>query len=166
MQCCHWVMKISQQITVTSINSFGVCVCVCVCVCIDVCMCMYICMYIYMHISSSMGLSSLQWFFFTQNLSFAICGIYISRLGGVIVRVLVVGLSVRGFKPDRGDGFLRAIRICRTTSLGEEVKPSAPYRKVLGYLKITCKYEQKYFARPNSYSFRSFLLIATTLLCH
>jgi hypothetical protein len=32
-------------------------------------------------------------------------------------------------------------------SLGEEVKPSAPYRKILGHLKITWKYEQKYFAR-------------------
>jgi hypothetical protein len=63
--------------------------------------------------------------------------IYISRLGGVIVRVLVVGLSFRGFKPDRGYGFLRAIRICSMISLGEEVKPSAPYRKILGHLKIT-----------------------------
>jgi hypothetical protein len=39
-----------------------------------------------------------------------------SRLGGVIVSVLAIGPKVRGFKPGRGDGFLRAIKIRSMTS--------------------------------------------------
>jgi hypothetical protein len=33
-----------------------------------------------------------------------------SRLGGEILSVLAIRLKVRGFKPGRGDGFLRAIK--------------------------------------------------------
>jgi hypothetical protein len=32
------------------------------------------------------------------------------RLGGVVVSVLATGPKRRGFKPGRGDGFLRAIK--------------------------------------------------------
>jgi hypothetical protein len=39
--------------------------------------------------------------------------------------------NVRGFKPGRGDGLLRTIKIRRTTSFGGEVKPSTPCRKIL-----------------------------------
>jgi hypothetical protein len=40
-----------------------------------------------------------------------------------MVSVLVIGPKVRGFKPGRGDGFLRAIKIRRNFSSGGEVKP-------------------------------------------
>jgi hypothetical protein len=33
---------------------------------------------------------------------------------------------------------------------GGEVKSEAPYRKILRHVKIPCKYEQKYFSKPNS----------------
>jgi hypothetical protein len=45
---------------------------------------------------------------------------------------------------------LRAINIRSTTSFGGEIKPDAPCRNILGHVKIVCKYEQKYFAKPNS----------------
>jgi hypothetical protein len=55
--------------------------------------------------------------------------------------VLVIGLKVRGFKPGRRDGFLTAIKICSTSSFGEEAKPEAAYRNILHNAKIICKYE-------------------------
>jgi hypothetical protein len=53
-----------------------------------------------------------------------------------------------GSNPAVGDGFLRAIKI-RSTPFFGEVKPKASCRKTLRHVKITCKDEQKYFARPN-----------------
>jgi hypothetical protein len=49
---------------------------------------------------------------------YAISMYIISRLGGVMVSVLATGPMVRGFKPGRGDGFLRAIKIRNTPSFG------------------------------------------------
>jgi hypothetical protein len=54
-----------------------------------------------------------------------------SRLGGVMVSVCAAESKGRGFKPDRGDGFLRAIKIRSISSFGWEVKPEAPWRKIL-----------------------------------
>jgi hypothetical protein len=71
-----------------------------------------------------------------------------------MVSVLAIGPKVRGFKPGRGDGLLRATKIHSTSSLGREIKPEAPWRKILRHAKITCKYEQKYLARQNQ-SFHS-----------
>jgi hypothetical protein len=34
-----------------------------------------------------------------------------SRLGGVMVSMLATGPKYRGIRPDRGDGFLRALKI-------------------------------------------------------
>jgi hypothetical protein len=79
-----------------------------------------------------------------------------------MVRVLVIGPKVREFKPGQGDGFLRAIQICSTPSFRREVTPEAPCHKILWHVKITCKYKQKHFERPNSHSFRTFFLLATT----
>jgi hypothetical protein len=45
-----------------------------------------------------------------------------------VVIVLATESKVRGFKPCRDDGFLRAIKFLCTTSLGKKVKPSVPYR--------------------------------------
>jgi hypothetical protein len=49
-----------------------------------------------------------------------------SRLGGVVVSVLSTGTKGRGFKPCRGEEFLRAIKIRSTSSLGWEVKREGP----------------------------------------
>jgi hypothetical protein len=67
-----------------------------------------------------------------------------------MISVLAIGPSVRGFRPGRGGGFLRAIKIRSTPSFGGEVKPEAPCHNIFRHVKITCRYEQKYFARPNS----------------
>jgi hypothetical protein len=50
--------------------------------------------------------------------------------------VLVTGPEGRGFKPGRGDGFVRAIKIHSTTSFGWE----APYRKILRHVKDPLRY--------------------------
>jgi hypothetical protein len=46
-----------------------------------------------------------------------------------VVSVLATGPKGRGFKPRRGDGFLRAIKVRSTPSFGWEVKPEVPCRK-------------------------------------
>jgi hypothetical protein len=51
---------------------------------------------------------------------------FLSRLGGVVVSVLATGPKGRGFKSDRCDGFLRAIKIHSATSFGWEVKREGP----------------------------------------
>jgi predicted Ser/Thr protein kinase len=53
-----------------------------------------------------------------------------SCLGGVVVSVLATGSKGCRFKPDQGNGFLRAIKIHRTPSFKWEVKPEVPYRKI------------------------------------
>jgi hypothetical protein len=40
-----------------------------------------------------------------------------------------------GSNPAKGDGYLRAIKICRMHSFGGEVKPSAPHCKILLLIK-------------------------------
>jgi hypothetical protein len=62
------------------------------------------------------------------------------RLGGVVVSVLATGPKVRGFKRGRGERFLRAIKIQSTPSLGWEVKPEVPRRKILRYVKDPLRY--------------------------
>jgi hypothetical protein len=49
-----------------------------------------------------------------------------------MVSVLAIRPKVRGFKPDRGDGFLRAIQILSKTSFGRKVKPEDPSQKIYG----------------------------------
>jgi hypothetical protein len=65
-----------------------------------------------------------------------------SRLGDEKVSVLSTGHKVRGLKPERGDEFLSAIKIRSTSSLGGEVKSSAPCGKILRHVKITSTCEQ------------------------
>ena len=43
--------------------------------------------------------------------------------------MLAFGTQVRGFKPGRSRGFLRAKNILSTPSFGGEVKPSVPCRR-------------------------------------
>jgi hypothetical protein len=47
-----------------------------------------------------------------------------------VVSVLASGPKGRGFKPGRGDGFLRALKIRSTPSFGWEVKREVPCRKM------------------------------------
>jgi hypothetical protein len=75
---------------------------------------------------------------------------HVQRVRGVMVSVLVIRPRVRAFTPGQGDGLLIAIKIRSTPSFGEEVKQEAPCRNILRHIKITCKYERKYFARLNS----------------
>jgi hypothetical protein len=49
-----------------------------------------------------------------------------------MVSVLATGPKVHGFKPGRGDGLLRAIKICSTPFFGEEVKPKAQVVRFYG----------------------------------
>jgi hypothetical protein len=56
-------------------------------------------------------------------------------LGGVVVSVPATEPKVRGFKPGRGDGLLRVMKTRSTPSLGWEVKPEVPCRKILRHVK-------------------------------
>jgi hypothetical protein len=56
-------------------------------------------------------------------------------VGGVLFSLLAIRPNVRGFKPGRGDLFLRAIQIRSTPSFGAEVNPEAPCRKILQRVK-------------------------------
>jgi hypothetical protein len=69
-----------------------------------------------------------------------------SHLSGVVFGVLATGPKGRGFKPSRGDGFLRAIKICSTPSFRCEVKPDVPCRKILWHIKDPLIY-QRYWMR-------------------
>jgi hypothetical protein len=59
-----------------------------------------------------------------------------SRIAGLVVIVLGIGPKVRGFEPGRGRWVNRAIKICRTTSFREEVKPLAQCLRFYRYEKI------------------------------
>jgi hypothetical protein len=52
-------------------------------------------------------------------------------LSGLVVSDISVGLTVRWFIPCRG----RVIKICSMTSIGWEVKSSAPCCKILRHVK-------------------------------
>jgi hypothetical protein len=52
-----------------------------------------------------------------------------------MVSVLAIRTNVRGFKPGRGDGYLRAIRDRKKPSFGGEVKPEAPHRTIKRHVK-------------------------------
>jgi hypothetical protein len=43
-----------------------------------------------------------------------------------VVSVLATGYKGRGFEPDQGEGFLRAIKIRSTPSFGCEIKREGP----------------------------------------
>jgi hypothetical protein len=58
--------------------------------------------------------------------------------------VIVLPLDPRfvGSNPAESDGFLRTIKIRGTNSFGGEVKPSAPFRKILWYVKDPLRYDK------------------------
>jgi hypothetical protein len=53
-----------------------------------------------------------------------------------VFSVLLTGPKGCRFKPGRGDGFLRAIKIRSTLYVGWEVKQEVPCRKILWHVKI------------------------------
>jgi hypothetical protein len=59
------------------------------------------------------------------------------RLGGVglMVSVFGIGFKVYGFKPGKGNRFLRAIKIRSIPSFRGEAKPEAPCRENLRHIK-------------------------------
>jgi hypothetical protein len=57
-----------------------------------------------------------------------------------VVSVLVTGPKSRGFKPGRGDEFVRATKICSTPSFGWEVKPEVPCLKVVRHVEDPWRY--------------------------
>jgi hypothetical protein len=59
-----------------------------------------------------------------------------------VVSVLVIRPKIRGFKPGKDDGFLRALKFRHTTSFGWEIKLSVPCRKVLRHVKEPYEYER------------------------
>jgi hypothetical protein len=58
-----------------------------------------------------------------------------SRFGGVVVSVLPVRAKVLWFKHDRGNGLLRAIKICTASSFGGKVNPETTSWKILRHVK-------------------------------
>jgi hypothetical protein len=56
-----------------------------------------------------------------------------------MVSMLAFRPKVHRFKPGRGNGFLRVIKISRTPFFGGEVKPVVPCYKILWHVKITYK---------------------------
>jgi hypothetical protein len=63
-------------------------------------------------------------------------------LGGLVVVGLQLDPKFAGSNAAEDDGFLRAIKIHSTTSIGGEVKPSIPCRKILLYVKEPYVYER------------------------
>jgi hypothetical protein len=74
------------------------------------------------------------------------------HLGGVVVSVLAPEPKGRGFKPSRGDGFVRAIKTYSTLSFGWVVKPEAPCRKILRHVKDPLTYLRCWYAKFTSSS--------------
>jgi hypothetical protein len=72
-----------------------------------------------------------------------------SRLGGVMVSMLSIGLNGRALKPDRGNGLLNAIKLRSTPSFGGEVKLLAPLSKLLRHVKEPFEVSTKIFRRVN-----------------
>jgi hypothetical protein len=78
-----------------------------------------------------------------------------------MVSMLAIRPKVCRFKPIRGKGFLRMIKMYSMHSSGEEVKQDTPCRKILWHVKVTCKYEQKTVQVQIHDSLHAFFLLAT-----
>jgi hypothetical protein len=71
--------------------------------------------------------------------------------------VLATGPKGRGFKPDLGDGLLRAIKMFSTPYFGWEVRPEIPCRKILWHVKHPLSISDTEYAKFSL--LRPFLLI-------
>jgi hypothetical protein len=56
-----------------------------------------------------------------------------------VVNMLATVSIGRGFEPCQGDGFLKAMKVRSTPSVGWDVKPEVPYRKILRRVKDLLK---------------------------
>jgi hypothetical protein len=62
-----------------------------------------------------------------------------------MVSVHTTGQKVRGFKPGRGEEFLRTIKNPQHAFFRTGVKPSAPRRKISRHVKELYEYENIHF---------------------
>jgi hypothetical protein len=96
---------------------------------------------------------------YLQILECVIINIHLStltlcRLGGVGVSVLATGPKGRGFEPDQGDGFLRAMKIGNTPSFRWKIKPEVPCSKILRHVaSITVQYFYTFGSRLSNGNF-------------
>jgi hypothetical protein len=89
-----------------------------------------------------------------------------SLLCSLMSRVLAIRPKVRGFKPGRGDGYLRPIKIRSTHYFGGEVKPEVPCCKISQHVKKSLASMNKHTSQSQMHhSLRPFLLLATRWLC-
>jgi hypothetical protein len=65
-----------------------------------------------------------------------------------MVSVFTIGPKVRGFKPGRGEGFLRAIKKPHHLFLGRRSKAGGPKSKILRYVKTSTSIKE-YFVDKN-----------------
>jgi hypothetical protein len=56
-----------------------------------------------------------------------------------VVIVLAIEPKVRGFNTAEDNGFIRAIKVCSTTSFGGKVNSSVPCSKILQHVKFPCE---------------------------
>jgi hypothetical protein len=81
-------------------------------------------------------------------------------LSSVMVIMLATGPMVRKFKSCQERWiFLRAIKICSTTSFGEEVKPSASCHKILQHVKDSLRYNRYWWVIFSGHFLPSFSLL-------
>jgi hypothetical protein len=73
--------------------------------------------------------------------------------------MLAIGPMVRGFKPGRGDGFLKATKIRNTPSFGEDVKPKAPWHKIIRHVIIHLQVWTEIVRKVKFLSLSPFLLL-------
>jgi hypothetical protein len=87
-------------------------------------------------------------------------------LGGLEVACLILDPRITGSNPADDDGFLRVIKICITTSLRGEVKPSVTSDKILQLVKKPYEYEtDTRYAKFRGHFFTKFLCFTTRCIC-
>jgi hypothetical protein len=64
-----------------------------------------------------------------------------------VVTCLPLDPRIAGSNPSEDDGFLRVIKILRTTFFGREVKPSIPCSKILRHVKETLRYDSYFVGK-------------------
>jgi hypothetical protein len=114
-------------------------------------------------IRSPFSLRANHWCSFSRHTVMKYRNLRISRFGGVVFSVLATGPKGRRFKPGRGDGFLKAIKIRSTPCFGWKVKAEAPCRKIVRLVKDPLTYLRYWYTKFSL--FRPFLLLAPRCLC-
>jgi hypothetical protein len=91
---------------------------------------------------STFSRQNVQWFTRSGDIQMnaPLLNTTISRLCGVVVRVLATGPKGRGFKPRPKRWIFKGYKIRSTPSFGWEVKPEVPCCKILRHVKDTLRY--------------------------